>query len=382
MQGERRGIQVNQPNANQARVPPQDPPSKEMNQRINGVQSILKQGNKKRSPKGHNDRKGKDKKFTQLDKQSNSGCRSGENLQHYARMATSRSAKEASKFAGDDPDSNSNVPVSYLYGKGPSRELVDDFENEEPPEGSSAFMRPYNGHGGAEDDDDEPVFISVNGGAPMQLTYPKCTIAHVNDCTQSARQRLCYPTKPGPTAQPESVTSGLTTTSSLPSVIEDLYSSLASLEQTVRQPTVDMQLMKKSYIPQKLIWDIMPEPEWLSHKMDNYSASVTKSGPPAQPESVNSDRATSSSLASAVQDSRSQAESQLEPTAGYKLRSTRISKPPQRFKPYAKPEHINSVLATNCPREYKGHHDGDPTPNFGEPSATPSTQPRAEVKES
>ena len=84
MEGERRGIQVNQPNANQARVQPQDPPSKEMNQRINGVQSILKQGNKKRSPNGHNDRKGKDKKFTQRDKQSNSGCRSGENLQHYA----------------------------------------------------------------------------------------------------------------------------------------------------------------------------------------------------------------------------------------------------------------------------------------------------------
>jgi hypothetical protein len=140
-----------------------------------------------------------------------------------------------------------------------------------------------------------------------------------------------------------------------------------------------MQPVKKSYIPQKLIWDIMPEPEWLSHKMDNYSASVTKSGPTAQPESVNSDLATSSSLASAVQDSSSQ----LEPTAGYKLRrSTRISKPPQRFKPYAKPEHINSVLATNCTREYKGHHDGDPTSNFGEPSATPSTQPRAEVKES
>jgi hypothetical protein len=54
-------------------------------------------------------------------------------------------------------------------------------------------MRPYNGHGWAEDDDDEPVFLSVNGGAPMQLTYPKYTIAHVNDCTQRARQRLCYP---------------------------------------------------------------------------------------------------------------------------------------------------------------------------------------------
>jgi hypothetical protein len=62
-----------------------------------------------------------------------------------------------------------------------------------PLEGSSAFMRPYNGHGWAEDDDDEPVFLSVNGGAPMQLTYPNYTIAHVNDCTQRARQRLCYP---------------------------------------------------------------------------------------------------------------------------------------------------------------------------------------------
>ena len=107
-------------------------------------------------------------------------------------------------------------------------------QDEELPERSSAFMRPYNGHGGAEDDDDEPVFLSVNGGAPMQLTYPKCAIAHLNDCTQ----RLCYPTKPGSMAQPESVTSGLTTTSSLASAIEVMYSS--SLAQTlVRQPTAE-----------------------------------------------------------------------------------------------------------------------------------------------
>ena len=99
----------------------------------------------------------------------------------------------------------------------------------------------------------------------MQLTYPKCTIAHLNDCTQRARQRLCYPTKPGPTAQPESVTSDLTATSSLASAMED-----------------------------SLMQDSHPE---------------------------------------------------LDPTTSYKLcRSTRISKPLQRFKPYAKHEHDNGTL--------------------------------------
>ena len=108
----------------------------------------------------------------------------------------------------------------------------------------------------------------------------------------------------------------------------------------------------------------------------------------AQPESVSSDPTTTSLLASAMEDSSYEdSRSRLNPTTIYKSRrSTRMSKLPERFKPYAKPEDINSVLATIRPRdsEYKDHRDGDPTPNFGEQSATLSTQSRlgAEAMES
>ena len=64
-----------------------------------------------------------------------------------------------------------------------------------------------------------------------------------------------------------------------------------------------------------------------------------------------------------MEDSRSE----LETTTGHKpRRSTRMSKPPERFKPYAK--------------DIKP--DGNPTRNFGKQSATSSTQPRAEAMES
>ena len=271
MQGERRGIQVNQHNTNQARVPQQDPLIKAMNQRINDVQSLLKQfaknaqylkglrhGNKDRQA---DDRNGKDKKFFPLDRQNGRGKPSAAKAsarmsekkssdrgkspdedsgvrEHYAYGATSCSAMAVGTLTMP-ADDDSAVPVFYLrvYGKRPSRAVVvsedvheyaDIYADMHEPKDDSDDEDPANrmplrkGHGGVDHDQDEPVMISVNGGAPKQLTYPKCTIAHLNGCIQ----RLYNPTKPGPTVQPESVASGPTTMSSLASAMEDSCSEL------------------------------------------------------------------------------------------------------------------------------------------------------------